>query len=286
MESRPFAALIGLLVAGLGPPLPPAGAQSFLTQDGAFDCLIEPRVVVEVGSSVEGILAEVAVDRGDIVEAGQVVARLESEVELASVELARARAENDARIELRRESMEFEARKLERAASLSKSRVVSAAALDEARTNTKLANLQLDEAQLEKRIAELELDRSLAFLNQRTIRSPVDGVVLRRNEFVGEHVHEQTTVLEIAQMDPLNVEVFVPVELYGRIREGTRARVSPQEPIGGTYEAEVSVVDRVFDAASGTFGVRLSLANPNYALPAGIRCRVHFEMEPASAGEG
>ena len=50
----------------------------------------------------------------------------------------------------------------------------------------------------------------------------------------------------------------------------------PEEPIGGTYEARVEVIDRLFDAASGTFGVHLSLSNDSYQLPAGLRCRVRF----------
>jgi multidrug efflux pump subunit AcrA (membrane-fusion protein) len=36
------------------------------------------------------------------------------------------------------------------------------------------------------------------------------------------------------------------------------------------------VVDRVVDAASGTFRVRLELANPGNRIPAGIKCAVRF----------
>lgn len=46
--------------------------------------------------------------------------------------------------------------------------------------------------------------------------------------------------------------------------------------MGGRYEASVKVVDRVIDAASGTFGVRLQLPNPGYRVPAGVKCRVRF----------
>ena len=38
----------------------------------------------------------------------------------------------------------------------------------------------------------------------------------------------------------------------------------------------VTVVDQVFDAASGTIGVRLELPNPGYAIPAGLKCQVRF----------
>jgi hypothetical protein len=45
----------------------------------------------------------------------------------------------------------------------------------------------------------------------------------------------------------------------------------------------VTVVDQVLDAASGTFGVRLALPNPERQLPAGIRCKVLFEAREAAS---
>ena len=53
--------------------------------DDAFDCVIQPRAVIKIGSPAEGILREIGVRRGDIVEAGQVLARLDSSIEEAQV---------------------------------------------------------------------------------------------------------------------------------------------------------------------------------------------------------
>ena len=86
----------------------------------------------------------------------------------------------------------------------------------------------------------------------------------------------QDTILQIAQIDPLIVELNAPVELLGRITVGMSAEVLPEEPVGGSHTAEVTVVDRVIDTASGTFGVRLRLPNPDYRLPVGLRCRLRF----------
>jgi len=46
--------------------------------------------------------------------------------------------------------------------------------------------------------------------------------------------------------------------------------------VKGTHTAKVVVVDRVVDAASSTFGIRLELRNPGGRIPAGIRCKVKF----------
>jgi len=69
----------------------------------------------------------------------------------------------------------------------------------------------------------------------------------------------------------------VPVEQLGRIEVGMRGRVTLEAPLGSVHDAEVTVVDPVVDAASGTFRVRLELPNPEGELPAGLKCRVRFE---------
>jgi hypothetical protein len=84
-------------------------------------------------------------------------------------------------------------------------------------------------------------------------------------------------------LDPLHVEVIVPVEYLGRITPGMRAEVTPVVSSQGMHVATVTRVDRVADAASGTFGVRLSLSNPDYAIPGGLRCQLGFLPEEAPA---
>ena len=53
------------------------------------DCVIQPFVATELGSSATGILEELLVDRGDRVTKGMVVARLRSDLEQASLNLAK-----------------------------------------------------------------------------------------------------------------------------------------------------------------------------------------------------
>lgn len=214
-----------------------------------FDGLIEPKEMVEVSSQSPGILDVVPVRRGDRVVRGQVLAKLKSGLDQVTVDLAAAQ-------------LAFSKRRAERNEELFKKELLSAH--------------EQDEMQTEIRIAELQLKQAQERLAMRTIRSPVDGVVVERRLSPGEYVGEGA-ILTVAQIDPLNVEVIVPVEQFGKIAVGEEAVVIPEAPVGGEHAAKVTIVDRVIDAASGTFGVRLELSNPDYGLPSGLKCRVRFK---------
>ncbi len=240
-----------------------------------YDGVIEPYMTVKVGSGVPGIIETVNVDRGDFVNKGQVIATLQSGVEKATMEAAQARAEMEATIKLKQAQLEFLMRKQQRNEELYKKGAVPFSQMDEAETNRILADSELKDALENRRLAELEFKRTIEVFNRLTIRSPINGVVVERLLSPGEYI-ETESILKVAQIDPLHVEVILPVTLLPSIRVGEKARVIPEAPVGGQYIAEVKIVDRVIDAASGTFGVRLELPNPNQKLPAGLKCKVIF----------
>ncbi len=242
----------------------------------ALDCIVRPSEEVDIGSAVPGLIETVAVGRNDRVMRGEVVARLDSAVEKATVELARARAESDTEIRLRRATARFGQRTEQRNRALRKSAAVSAHELDQSATETRIAWLQVRQARENRHIAELEHRRALAALARRVIHSPIDGVVTRRYRSAGEYV-DQEPILRVARLDPLHIEVVVPVRFLGRVSVGQRGMVTIA---GAAHAAVVDSVDRVADAASGTYGVRLTLPNPDLGIPAGLRCRIEFQADP------
>ena len=262
---------------GLALALPdPANAQPKDADRAGFECLIQPKIVVKLGTPVPGLIGEVLVDRGAIVKKGDVVARLDSYVEAAALELAKARATNDATVRASRAKLEFQKRKEDRAQQLRRSDHIAVSVADEAETAARVALNELNEAEVNLQLARLELSRAHEVLKQRTIVSPIDGVVVERTLGPGEYAFDQAHLMTISQIDPLHVETFLPLSEFGKLRAGVTAEVYPEQPVGGKYTATVAIVDQVFDAASGTIGVRLDLPNPGYVLPAGLRCRVHF----------
>ena len=255
-----------------------ASSASGPTHAAEYDCLVEARNMAEIRSPVEAIIENVAVKRGDSIRKGQVIVTLESGPERAALAMARERAAMTGSLTAAQSRLDFAISKERRTEQLSKQNFVSIGALDEARTQRQLAESELKEARENVRLNELEVMRAEEVVKMRTMRSPFNGVVVERylsnGEFATSNV--KNPILKLAEIDPLHVEVVLPATLFGKIRTGIRATVHPEAP-GGSYAATVTLVDRVIDAASGTFGVRLELPNPNFKIPAGAKCKVEFK---------
>lgn len=245
-----------------------------------LDCLIEPQEVVNLSSPVEGVLEKVYVDRGAIVKKDQIVAQLESSLENANVTLARARANVEAAIKSGEARLVYSTLKLTRAEKLYERNLIALADLQEAQTEKQLAEMALVNALDNQRLAGLELERANVALSRNIIRSPINGVVVERflsaGEFVSGQFKNDSPIVKIAQIDPLRVEVLAPASMRDKIAVGLPAKLRLDAPANSSHEVRVSMVDRVVDAASGTFRIRLTLPNPNHRILAGLKCRVKF----------
>ena len=220
-----------------------------------IDCLIEPNMMIELSSPVSGVLNTISVDRSDTVKEGQIVATLKSDVEQVKLKASQENL-NASKVEQRR------------AIDLYKDNVVTLS--------------EKEEADHEAALNELEVEHALANLELRSIRSPIDGVVVDRYLMPGEFIEEKP-ILKLAQLDPLRVEVVAPVVYFRHVKTGMHAQVKTEYGSFDNLVAKVIVVDKVIDAASGTFGIRLELQNKDNQVPGGLKCTVRFFNEDEEA---
>jgi RND family efflux transporter MFP subunit len=210
-------------------------------------------------------------ERGDLVRKGQLLARLHAGVERASVTVAATRARADADLKAAQTKYEFQRQKLVRAEELTDENFISQQALDEVRAETNVAQQQYVQAHEQHRIAQRELELAQERLKMREIRAPFAGIIAERYATVGERVEEKA-MFRIARVDPLRVEIIVPAALFGSIKSGMLAEVTPDLPDAKTLQAKVVLVDKLIDPASNTFRVRAELPNAKSAIPPGLRC--------------
>jgi RND family efflux transporter MFP subunit len=252
---------------------------------GSFECLMDAWQMVEIRSPAEGLIEKVYVQRGDTVKKGQPLVELLSAAERSAAESARFRSQMQGPIAQSRNRLEYATKKLARATELAQQHFTSAEARDQADAELRIAESELQAATENRDLARIDHRHALDLLNLRTMVSPFNGVVVDRLLNPGDLAEAGTgrkPALKIAQIDPLRVDVVLPASLFGQLKPGMRAMVVPQG-LGGRHAATVRIVDKVIDAASGTFVVRLELPNPTYALPGGLRCQADFETIAAPA---
>jgi len=246
--------------------------------DEHYDCLIEPNIVASVGSPVQGVLAESLVDRGDFVKKGQPIARLEANTELASLEHARARAAMESEIAAREADLRLARVNLTRQAEMKKQGLAPAQKYDEALARREVARASLIQAQENSQLTLLEQDQAERRVDERTLKSPIDGVVVEQHTFPGEFVYDNP-IMTVAQIDPLRVEVVLPARLFNQYQRGDIALIEPELDHPESLLAMVDVIDRVLDTRSGTYGIRLTLPNDELEIPGGQKCRLQFQPQ-------
>lgn len=274
-----FAATISVLTLLIG-VRPAAAAES-------FDCLVVPVQSIELASPVPGLLERVHVARGDRVRKGQVLVELESSAEKAATDLARFRAAQVAQIKLAEAKLEFAQRRYERRRDMAAENLMSAQERDDAEAEFKLADAELRVAKENQEIAGIEYRQQSSLLAQRSLSSPFDGIVVDQIAFPGEVVEpsgDRKGILKLAQLDPLRVQIILPKEAFGRVTTATPVAIRLEIGAAVEHTGRVRAVDRLVDAASGTFVAQAELPNPTLAIPAGVKCKAKVRGLDAAAG--
>lgn len=271
-----------LLLVLLVPILAPAAAETQTLPTLQYDCVMDPAALIHLSPSAPGVLDAVLVRRGDPVTKGQVVARIRAVVEEASIKILETRASSVAEIDAHQARVVFSKGRVLRARQLLKEKVQSVSQLEEFEYDYVNAQALLQKARLDQETARAELARARTALEQTIIRAPVDGYVLETTLKPGEYATGERPVIQIVQLDPLLIEAFLPVDIYASTFLGQAVVVRPDAPVSGQYTTTITVVDRVFDTASRTFGVQAELPNPDGVLPAGHRCLLEFPAPQAA----
>jgi RND family efflux transporter MFP subunit len=210
-------------------------------------------VEVDISFKLPGRIALLGPDpgrdwrEGDRVEAGAVLARLDTAELVETVRAAEARAQNDAGLH-------------ERGAKLFAEQLIS--------------QQEMDRLLAARDGSAADLRKAQAALADATIAAPFAGTVLRRNARAGETVAAGVPVLRLADLQRLSVEVGVPEQLIGRLAPGQSLSLSAPAQPGRLLAGVVSEVGAAAQAGSRLFRVRVSVANPDGLLRPGMSAAV------------
>lgn len=207
--------------------------------------LILPLHDVEVGTSTAGIVAEVLVKEGDTVEQGQPLVRLNDEVE---------------KLELERSAKVLEKAKFdhEAAEKLLADKIGT-------REDALKKRIEHDLAVLQQKAAQVRL-------GQRTIRAPIQGIVVKRDKEPGEAVLLNETVAHIVHIRRVYAQFYLePSHAQAQKLGQSMALSVPSLAAPSQLTGKLDFIDPRMDAESGLYRIKLLLDNADLRLKAGMR---------------
>ena len=229
---------------------------------------ITARRIATVSSQITGLITEVSVEEGMLVEEGQVLARLDDELARVDYELAVARLESQrAFVDNVAATLAEAERVRERANRLHTENLVSEAQLTEATARSDALTADLKRAKSDIHVLELEVKRQQERLEDHVIRAPYAGVVTVKNAQTGEIVSPgsagggftRTGICTIVDMDSLEIEVDVNESFIGRVFSGQRVVANLDAYPDWDIAAAVIAIIPTADRAKATVRVRIGI---------------------------
>ncbi|KEC55626.1 efflux RND transporter periplasmic adaptor subunit [Bartonella rochalimae] len=199
-----------------------------------------------------GVIDKFFVSAGEKVQAGDLIAKLDSKKEEIAAARAKVQRDNSA---------------------LTLSRILKLRATNTATEVQELtARLELDNANLALRDAELALDR-------RTIRTPINGIVGILPIDVGNAIALNTEIARIENRERILIDIWVPERYVSRISKGDEVVVSLTTQPNETFVGYIHAIDNIVDVASRTFRVQVEIENKKNTLMSGMSFSVTFRFD-------
>ncbi|MCC2956164.1 efflux RND transporter periplasmic adaptor subunit [Massilia sp. IC2-477] len=257
------------------PKLPPSKYRSTAVDMGAIKQTvtatgtINPVALVNVGSQVSGTVVELNADFNDRVTKGQVLLKLDPTIFNAQIRQAEAsRASSMANLKLAEANYH-------RNQQLVTQNFVSSTVLDQSKR-------EMDVARANVQLAQAQLDRARADLNNSVIRSPIDGVIIKRTIDLGQTVaasFNTPNLFQIARdLTKMQIDTSVSEADVGPLKDGLPARfvvdAYPDREFHATmrqFRLAANVVQNVV-----TYNVVLDVDNKDEMLKPGMTAQVRL----------
>jgi RND family efflux transporter MFP subunit len=222
-----------------------------------------------------GLVAGIHFKEGDAVKAGDVLVQLDDAADQVRLAQLKAESENRTNIEAAEASLEqkkVDLKKLEIAAGHNAATELE---VEHAKLDVRIAELSLKLAIFEHEQAKRKYDEAAIQVDHMRLKSPVDGNIEKIDVEIGESVNALDSVARVVRIDPLWIDVPVPLSKTNKLKCGDIARVQFLAPDRVSVDGKIIFVGAVADAASGTLRVCVEVPNKS-KRPAGEHVKVSF----------
>lgn len=259
-----FAFALALLVTALG-----------TVRGTDLEGFTEPFRTFKVAADETGTIAEVLVQEGEHVKAGQPLARLNSEVHEAMLAIASQNMKAEGRIRSAQADLQLKQSRLEKLREILSEGFARQEEVDRAAAEVEIAQANIHAANEDVATKQLEHNKILVQLQRRTIVAPTDGTVTVLHKDQGEYVAPNTPeIVTLVQLDALLANFTLTGRQTAMLQEGNSLPIIFSE--GNDCEGMIDFISPVMDAESGTVLIKVRIDNANHAYRSGQRCRIRL----------
>jgi HlyD family secretion protein len=273
---------------------PPKPASSAARQAGSLSAsgYVVARRKATVAAEITGKVTKLFVEEGMVVQAGQVIAQLDSVLAETDLSLAKSKA---AAAEAAANAIAADLRDAERihgrVQSLSDRKFASEADLTRAEARVGVLQGQLAHARANAQTAQLDVQRTASVLDKHQIKAPFGGVVIERSAQPGEVISPmsaggftRTGICTIVDMDSIEIEVDVNEAFIGRVRAGGAIEAVLDAYPDWTIPASVIAVVPTANREKATVKVRIALNEKDPRVLPDMAVKVKFLDEKPAVG--
>jgi membrane fusion protein (multidrug efflux system) len=244
-----------------GPAAKPAGPPPGIAVEAIKVASVQlPQAITAVGSlrsdeavilrpEVAGRIAEILFKEGQRVEKGQLLIRLDSTVQRAELEQAKA-------------NLSLSRSKFERAVDLEKKGFISSQAREEAENNFRVSQASVD--LFSARLAKLDL------------KAPFSGIAGLRQVSAGDYVKDGQDLVNIEEIDPLKVDFRVAEIYLKQLATGQNLQLGVDAFPNQTFTGHVLAINPLIDTNGRSVVIRAQVRNPNRQMRPGMFARVRL----------
>jgi membrane fusion protein, multidrug efflux system len=272
-----------------------AVASQPVNREGRYIGTIQAIQLVDVKARVEGFLDQLAFDQGSMIEAGQLLYRIDPAPFQAALEGANAQyAAAVAQSSSAQASLEDAQAQFVRFSALVGKGDTSQSQYDRAKASRDEAKAAVDQAKAAELQAQAQISTAKINLGYTTITSPIAGRIGATNFTVGNLVGPSSnTLATVVQLDPIRAVFSIPSAGFVRFRERigdkspaeARAEFVPELvlPTGDIYphKGTIAFTNNQIDAGTGTVAIYADFPNPKGELLPGqfVTALLHLAQE-------
>lgn len=272
--SRPTgAALQSAGVSGTSSGIPRAASRrtDALDEPPAELNIIEPYRTINVAAEEVGTIQEILVREGDVVKQGQILARLNSTVLFAQLAIAEQNSQAQGRLEASLAELRLREHRFSQLRSLRTDGAARQEEVDRAESEVAIAQANVRTAREELESRRLECERIKAQIDSRSVKAPIDGVVVKMLKDVGEFVAPNTPdVMTVVQINQLIARCNISANMLDQVKAGQEHDI--RLATGETVKGMIEFVDPVTDGASQMVTVKLRIDNSHGRFRSGEQC--------------